>query len=384
MQGEELQFHIVMIASALVDLAVAATLLAAIMRSSKTKRLALPGLLGAAVLTGLVFVIKLPVLVMLGVNVFGVIRAAFLDLVFVMPIVAMLLLVVFIRKRRTRQPAITTPVLILAFITALGAPLVGVYAVFIEPYRLIVEERTVLLDEATGRSPIRIAVLADIQTNHVGEHERLAIRYAMDATPDIILLPGDLFQGWSREYETQLPRMRELLGELHAPGGVYLVLGDCESEQRARELLEGTDIQLLINETVDVNVHDRTVRIAGTDLDFNSRTPLNMIAELAKQPRDGTIRILMSHRPDSLLELPANANIDLVVAGHTHGGQIVLPFLGPPMTLTNVPRTIAAGGLHEHNGNMIYVSRGIGCERGQAPHIRFLCPPEVSILTLQN
>ena len=83
------------------------------------------------------------------------------------------------------------------------------------------------------------------------------------------------------------------------------------------------------------------------------------------------------------MELLPQSRIDLVVSGHTHGGQIVVPFFGPIMTLSHVPRSVAAGGLHQIDGNYIYVSRGVGCERMQAPRIRFLCPPEISLLTLK-
>ena len=96
----------------------------------------------------------------------------------------------------------------------------------------------------------------------------------------------------------------------------------------------------------------------------------------------GTVRILMSHRPDTVLGLPADADVDLTVAGHTHGGQISLPVVGPLITLTNVPRAVAAGGVHRVNGNQIYVSPGIGMERGHAPQVRFGVPPTVGIVDL--
>ena len=97
-------------------------------------------------------------------------------------------------------------------------------------------------------------------------------------------------------------------------------------------------------------------------------------------PQDDDVRILISHMPDPILELKPNTRIDLLIAGHTHGGQVQLPFFGPPITLSRIPRRAAAGGLHELNGRCVYVSRGVGCERGQAPRLRFLCPPEISIL----
>ena len=81
-----------------------------------------------------------------------------------------------------------------------------------------------------------------------------------------------------------------------------------------------------------------------------------------------------------MLQLPADSGIDLVVAGHTHGGQVALPMFGPPLTLSAVPRQVGAGGLHEVRGNPIYVSTGVGMERGQAPQLRFGVRPSVAVL----
>ena len=83
----------------------------------------------------------------------------------------------------------------------------------------------------------------------------------------------------------------------------------------------------------------------------------------------------MSHRPDTVLELPPDSRVDLTVAGHTHGGQIVLPGFGPLVTLSDVPRSVARGGLHTVDGNRIYVSPGVGLQRGQAPQVRLFSPP---------
>jgi predicted MPP superfamily phosphohydrolase len=75
--------------------------------------------------------------------------------------------------------------------------------------------------------------------------------------------------------------------------------------------------------------------------------------------------------------------IDLALAGHTHGGQVVVPFFGPLLTLSDVPRHVAAGGVHELGPVRVHVSRGVGMERGSAPQIRFFCPPEICLLTLR-
>ena len=96
------------------------------------------------------------------------------------------------------------------------------------------------------------------------------------------------------------------------------------------------------------------------------------------------MRLLLAHRPDVGLTLPGRPRTDLVVAGHTHGGQVRLPLIGPPMILSDVPREVAAGGLHNlGEGRRVYVSRGVGVEHGgHAPRLRFLSPPEISLLTL--
>ena len=87
------------------------------------------------------------------------------------------------------------------------------------------------------------------------------------------------------------------------------------------------------------------------------------------------------HKPDAIELLHARP-ADLLVAGHTHGGQVSLPLIGPPLTLSSVPRHIAAGGLGELDGTPIYVSTGVGRERGNAPQLRFGVRPSIGIIDL--
>jgi predicted MPP superfamily phosphohydrolase len=140
---------------------------------------------------------------------------------------------------------------------------------------------------------------------------------------------------------------------------------------------------ILDDETVEVDVGDRRLRLGGNRLDYRTPAAATLRRELAGAPDDGTVRLLVAHRPDAVLDLPAGSRVDLTIAGHTHGGQVVVPGFGPPLTLTGVPRHVARGGLHEVGGNAIYVSTGVGLERAQAPQVRLFSRPSVGIVDLR-
>jgi predicted MPP superfamily phosphohydrolase len=199
----------------------------------------------------------------------------------------------------------------------------------------------------------------------------------------LILLPGDLAQIGVHEVQETAPQFCALLAPLHAPLGAYFVLGNVDRAESAKQLLAGTDVQLLVDRTVELHHGDRTITLGGIELLFPSLAARATIRELEERPGERDVRILLAHYPDVIDVLNAPSRIDLVVAGHTHGGQVVLPFVGAPITLSAVSNEIARGGYHEVDGKRIYVSRGVGCERGWAPRVRFNCPPEVSCLTLE-
>lgn len=263
--------------------------------------------------------------------------------------------------------------------------LVGVYASFIEPYQLRLETATIQLpSQRAGTSPVTIGVLADIQTDRVGDYERAALDRLMALKPDLILLPGDLLQASREEREREAPAVQDLMRRLSAPGGVYFVLGESDQHGEMDRFLEGTAVRVLVNQVVRARVRDREITIGGLELNVRTPEAERAVQLLEEFPGLEDIRLLVSHWPDSVSAVRAGTRIDLVVAGHTHGGQVVIPFFGPPVTFTQVPRHVAAGGLHDMGeGRRIYVSRGVGMERGFAPRLRFLAPPEISLLELR-
>ena len=363
------RIHLLIWASALVDAVCVTAALLWCLRGGIGR------LAGAAAALALLLVAKGVVLRSAGLDWFGAVHVLYLDAVVVVPLVGAVLLAAAWRRPLLRA---------LGVALLLGAP-AGAYASFVEPSWLHIERSEVPLPEIrAGREPVTVAVLADLQFRRVGAIQRSAVERVMRERPDVILLPGDLHQGGDASLRRALPRVRELLGQLRAPGGVYFVLGDVEGLDRARLQLAGTGVRLLRNEAVRVRVRDRVLRVGGTELDHRSPAARRLAAKLEAAPGRGDVRILLTHRPDSALTLPRGTRVDLVVAGHTHGGQVQLPLIGPLTIASRVPRFVGAGGLHDlGGGRRVYVSRGVGMERGQAPPLRFLAPPEASLLRLR-
>jgi uncharacterized protein len=332
------------------------------------------------------FVLKAPLWLALGVRGFGWIHLVYADLVVLLPAIGALLWLAASPLVGERwRVRLTRPARAVAAALLLAAP-VGVYATHVEPFRLQVESaRLEVPSRRVGHLPVRVGVISDIQTDRVTDHERRAADALMALRPDVILIPGDVFQGTSERFEAERPALRELFGRLRAPGGIYLVLGDVDDAgDHLRPICEAAGIRLLVNEAITVEVGDRRVTIGGVELNYRSAGSRALVERLETAPGDDDLRILVAHRPDVALGLEPGSRVDLTVTGHTHGGQIVVPGFGPPLTLSRVPRVVAAGGLHRLDGNAIYVSRGLGHERNQAPRIRFLCPPEVAVVELNG
>jgi predicted MPP superfamily phosphohydrolase len=259
---------------------------------------------------------------------------------------------------------------ILAGVTAVSLVAIGVDAFFIEPQWLEVTHYEIRSDKI-GK-PLRIAVLADIQTDDVGEYERDVLRRAMEEKPDLILFPGDYLQTQSvAAWREQCDKLREIIRESHlnAPLGMFAVAGNVDYRDWP-QILDGTGV-VVINETRSVDVE----RLRITGLSEPDSGDSHGADELASP--EGAFHICVGHRPDFALGSP---NADLLIAGHTHGGQVQLPLVGPLLTLSRVRRSWASGLNEIRPGQHLFVSRGIGMERGEAPRLRFLCRPELAII----
>ncbi len=254
-----------------------------------------------------------------------------------------------------------------------GAALAGVsvWSFGVEPRWLEVTHHA--FGSARIERPLRIVLLADVQTDRVGAYERRVLERAARLEPDLVLFAGDYVQISSDDpasSEAELLALREaVLAAGFAPRlGAFAVRGDVDAAgwQRA---FDGTGVRALDgSETLDLG----ELRLTALSLADSRR--------LAHTPEPGDrFHVVLGHAPDFALgEVPA----DLLLAGHCHGGQVRLPFLGPPLTLSRIPRHMTSGAHRLPSGATLIVSRGIGLERAGAPPLRFNCRPELVVIDL--
>ena len=296
--------------------------------------------------------------VLLGENLFGILRLLCFALFLHGPLLLGTLAAMFWKK--TRAGALTCA------ITALLSLMVAADAFLIEPHWLQVSH--VALRSPKLRRPLRIAVIADFQTDHLGDYERSVIERTLQEKPDLLLMAGDHLQAASSELPTLRRELRRLLKDLAAavPLGVYAVRGNIDPPDWATTF-EGMNVTTF-ESTRSLDLADLRLTGLGMDDSFNSNLSL---------PESGRFQIVLGHSPDfSLGKVPA----DLLIAGHTHGGQVRLPLIGPLMTLSRIPRSWAAGVTPLDERRILVVSRGIGMERGAAPRLRFFCRPELVVI----
>ena len=242
-----------------------------------------------------------------------------------------------------------------------------VHAFAIEPHDLEVTHHEIVSDRV--HAPLRIAVIADLQTDAPGAYEASVLRAVMATSPDLIVMPGDFVQvhdasAYAEAWEALSDSMAEV--GWSAPLGVIVTRGDVDPAPRWDRHATAAGLQIL---------HGRRalrsdVAIIGLEL-AESAAPFDLVRT------DDRFTIVAGHRPDFAL---GRVDADLLLAGHTHGGQVRLPWVGPLVTLSNVPRGWAAGRTEVDEDTTLIVSRGVGMERAQAPRLRFGCRPQIVII----
>lgn len=264
------------------------------------------------------------------------------------------------------------------------------YAALIEPYAIQHVEVTLWSERLpTSFDGYTVLLLSDFHSQGIERRERLVLdMIGALPTPDLIALDGDFIY---------TPRGMEAFasefgGALRARDGVFAVFGNSEHKNgvvphQFAGHLEANGVTVLLNRNTRVQRGGETIAIAGVD------DPASFHDDVASAV-DGIpgteFQIMLMHSPDSI-GVACSLGVDLVLSGHTHGGQIKLPIVGAPYTHSRLGRGMSHG-LYtgkklgrviggDPGRTQLYVTRGIGIS-GLA--LRFLCRPEITTITLRR
>lgn len=243
-------------------------------------------------------------------------------------------------------------------------------------------------------APVRAVVMADLHNRDFGEDNRVLAELTADAEPDLILLDGDIVNADAADAGVAV----SLVLALKDIAPVYYAWGNHELDylhagtSPLREELEAAGAAVLDRECTDLTVNGAALRLGGLyDYafamdDFNTCDPERMDPEIydfltAFQDTD-RCRIMLSHRPDSFIfgEAAATWDVDLVISGHDHGGQVVLPLLGGVFGGDQGLFPAYVHGICEKDGLTLAITSGLGSQREALP--RFRNPPEIMVLDL--
>ncbi len=250
-----------------------------------------------------------------------------------------------------------------------GVAAAGTYGFAYERHRVVVTRADA---PVSGLPPaldgLRVGILTDLHHSALvsEEHIREAVQVLMAQRPDLVVLLGDYVSWADRRY---IGGCAEALGGLAAPHGVFAIVGNHDDERAMPRALAAHGVQTLLDARTDLRMRDEAIALAG--MRFWSRKDVSHV--LAGAPG---ATVLLAHDPRRFTEA-ADAGVPLVLSGHTHGGQIVLPLVGAVMAR----KYPIAQGLLVQGRSALFVSRGVGTV---LVPVRLNCPPEAAVVTLRS
>jgi predicted MPP superfamily phosphohydrolase len=232
----------------------------------------------------------------------------------------------------------------------------------------VVEETLEVAGWPAPLAGLRIGFITDLHRSATVSHEMIAgaVRALMTHAPELIVIGGDYITNRDRRY---IRPAAEALAGLTAPHGVFAVLGNHDDDRDVPSALSAAGFEVLKDERTQIAIRGERIDLAGLRYWTHRLTDITRVLKNALPTH-----ILVAHTPKRLIEAAA-LSVPLLLSGHTHGGQIVLPGLGA-IAAREFP---VVAGSARREGTTVFVSRGVGTV--YVP-VRINCPPEVAILRI--
>jgi predicted MPP superfamily phosphohydrolase len=258
------------------------------------------------------------------------------------------------------------------------------YGFFVEPNRLVVRHETIPIQQWPQHlDGLRIAVLADLHTggSFIDENKlRTIVERTNQLRPEMIVILGDFIAGDGRRHPLRMePEVfAPILKGFSAPLGVYAVLGNHDwwfDGVKVRRVLEQNGIKVLENEVLSIQARGAPLWLVGL-ADLWTRP--QRVEDTLEQVPPGAPMLALTHNPDIFVRLAAH--VPLLLAGHTHGGQVRFPLIGTVVQSSRLGDRYTRGHIFE-NGHHMFVTTGIGTS---IMPVRFGVPPEIVLLTVKS
>jgi len=254
-----------------------------------------------------------------------------------------------------------------------------------EPFALKMTSRSIQAETWPATPPLRLLHLSDLHVERLTQREAQLLKLIDQARPDLIVITGDYLNLSYVNDPTARAEVRQLLAKLTAPYGVYATLGSPPVDPRdtTPSLFEGLNIRLLRDEVAVLHLPGgRVLSLLGLDCEHDLDSDAAVLHQLVALAPADSFKTLLYHSPE-LMPLARQHPVDLYLCGHTHGGQIRMPWYGAILTSTVTGKRYEMGPYMEQN-TTLYISRGIGLEGLSAPRMRLLCPPEIILFHLSG
>ena len=244
------------------------------------------------------------------------------------------------------------------------------YGYFVEPYWPAVTHVQITSGNLPpGSSPVRIAHISDLHSDPRPRLEERLPDIISAEKPDLIVFTGDAVNS-----PDALPVMQRCMTRLAAIAPTFAVKGNWDAWYWGRlNLFDGTGVEELNGTAREVKAGTSSIWVAGVAVESEDR-----LNQAFKSIPPGACTLFLYHYPDLIHEV-AERPVDLYCAGHTHGGQVALPFYGVLITFSRFGKRYESG-LYRVNNTWMYVNRGIGMEGGSAPRVRFCARPEITVI----
>ena len=273
------------------------------------------------------------------------------------------------------------------------------YSYFIEPNRLEINRYVVQDEQLKG---VKIVFASDFHIKPYGQKRLDMIVEKINAeNSDLVLSVGDFVCGHTRHSTMPIEDIAKTLGKVKSKYGFYTSLGNHDGWYNANEVaqaLEENEIKVLSNKNTAINIQGQKIYIAGIEDMMTGKPDIYKALDGIEINEEGRYKnpvIMLSHTPDMFPKMPTD--VTLTLAGHTHGGQIRIPFLGAIFTASKYGEKYVKGWKQEKDGENInidtakpitlqkdistlFVTRGIGVS---ILLFRFNCPPEINIIEFE-